>query len=184
MALLEKQLYIKKSTLPGAGKGLFTKVLIPKGTRIIEYRGEVLTWKEVEKMADDRNGYVFFFNNKYVIDAWNTKEELARYANDAKGIVKVEGVRNNAEYVTEKKRCFIEASRDIPKGSEIFVGYGAEYWQAIRYNIRLFKKRKETEMKKKNGHKINGKVNGAKKNGHKLDLPHHQKVAKRQASHA
>ncbi|PZR24775.1 MAG: SET domain-containing protein-lysine N-methyltransferase, partial [Azospira oryzae] len=51
MALLEKHLYVKKSTLPGAGKGLFTKVFIPKGTRIIEYKGEVLTWKEVEKMA-------------------------------------------------------------------------------------------------------------------------------------
>jgi uncharacterized protein len=176
MALLEKQLYVKKSTLPGAGKGLFTKVSIPKGTRIVEYRGEVLTWKEVEKMADDRNGYVFFFNNKYVIDAWNSKKELARYANDARGLVKVEGVRNNAEYVTEKKHCYIEASRDIPKGSEIFVGYGAEYWQAIRYNIRLFQKRKETEMKK-NGQK----KNGHKVNGHKIELPHHQKVAKRQA---
>jgi SET domain-containing protein len=157
MALLEKQLYVKKSNLPGAGKGLFTKVFIPKGTRIVEYKGEVLTWKEVEKMADDRNGYVFFFNNQYVIDAWKYKNALARYANDARGIIRVEGLKNNSEYVTEKKKCYIEASRDIPKGSEILVGYGAEYWQSIRYNIRLEQKNREKEGKKK---------------GHKVPLPH------------
>ena len=64
MALLEKFLVVKKSSLPNAGKGLFTKVDIKKGSYIVEYKGEVLTWKEVEKMADDRNGYVFYFNNK------------------------------------------------------------------------------------------------------------------------
>jgi SET domain-containing protein len=157
MALLEKSLYVKKSTLPGAGKGLFTKVFIPKGTRIVEYKGEKLTWKEVEKMADDRNGYVFFFNNQYVIDAWKFKNALARYANDARGIARVEGLKNNSEYVTEKKKCYIEAARDIPKGSEIFVGYGGEYWQAIRYNIRLEQKNREKE---------------GKKNGKKVELPH------------
>lgn len=162
MALLEKKMIIKKSTLPGAGKGLFTKVFIPKGTRIVEYKGEVVTWKEVEKMADDRNGYVFFFNNLCCIDAWKTKKGIAHYANDAKGIVRVEGVKNNSEYVTENKRCYIEATRDIPAGSEILVGYGAEYWQVIRYNIRLEQKNKEKEGNKSKG-----------------ELPH-QHAAKRQ----
>lgn len=162
MALLEKNLFIKKSTLPGAGKGLFTKVAIKKGTRIVEYKGEVVTWKEVEKMADDRNGYVFFFNNKYCIDAWKTKKGVAHFANDAKGIVRIEGVKNNSEYVTEKKRCYIEAIRDIPKGAEILVGYGAEYWQVIRYNIKLEQKNKEKEGKKME----------------KVELPHHH-AAKR-----
>jgi uncharacterized protein len=136
MALLEKHLYLKKSTLPGAGKGLFTKVFIPKGTRIVEYKGKILTWKEVEKMPEYRNGYVFYFTSKHVIDAWKHKG-FAHYANDAKGIIRVEGVRNNSDYVTKGKRCFIDATRDIPAWSEILVGYGGEYWQAIRYNIRL-----------------------------------------------
>jgi SET domain-containing protein len=152
MALLEKKMVIKKSSLPGAGKGLFTTVFIPKGTRIVEYKGQIVSWKEVEKMADDRNGYVFFFNNQYCIDAWKTKKGIAHYANDARGLVRIEGVKNNAEYVTEKKRCYIEAARDIPAGSEILVGYGGEYWQAIRYNIRLeqrTKKRKERKRARK-----------------------------------
>lgn len=147
MALQKKNLVVKKSILPGAGKGLFTKVFIPKGTRIVEYKGTIVTWKEVEAMADDRNGYVFFFNNQYCIDAWQTKKSVAHFANDARGIARVPGVNNNAEYVTEKKRCYIEASKDIPAGSEVLVGYGAEYWQVIRYNIRLEEKNREKEGK-------------------------------------
>jgi uncharacterized protein len=162
MALLEKSLVVKKSKLPGAGRGLFTKVAIKKGTRIIEYKGKIVAWKEVEKMADYRNGYVFYFNSKYCIDAWQTKKSIAHFANDAMGITRMEGVRNNSEYVTEKKRCFIEASKDIPKGGEILVGYGAEYWQVIRYNIRLEQKNREKEGKKATG----------------KELPHHQ-AAKR-----
>jgi uncharacterized protein len=162
MALLEKSLIVKKSSLPGAGRGLFTKVAIAKGTRIVEYKGKNVTWKEVEKMADDRNGYVFFFNSKNCIDAWQTKKSVAHYANDAMGIARVPDVRNNAEYVTEKKRCYIEASKNIPAGAEILVGYGAEYWQVIRYNIRLEQKNREKEGKKATG----------------KELPHHQ-AAKR-----
>jgi len=136
MALLEKQLSVKKSTIPGAGKGLFTNVDIKKGTLIIEYKGEILTWKEVEKMADHRNGYVFFVYSTHVIDAWNRKSAKARYANDAQGISRVEGVRNNCEYHVHRRRCYIRALRNIPAGSEILVSYGREYWQSIRYNIR------------------------------------------------
>ncbi|MCX8492300.1 MAG: SET domain-containing protein [Cyclobacteriaceae bacterium] len=163
MALLEKSLIVKKSTLPGAGRGLFTKIAIAKGTRIVEYKGKLVTWKEVEKMADDRNGYVFFFNSKNCIDAWQTKKSVAHFANDAMGITRVEGIRNNSEYVTEKKRCYIEASKEIPAGAEILVGYGAEYWQVIRYNIRLEQKNREKEGKKATG----------------KELPHHHQAAKR-----
>ena len=163
MALLDKHLYVKKSTLPKAGKGLFTKVFIPKGTKVTEYKGEVLTWKEVGKMAEYRNGYVFYFSKNYVIDAWKTKKGIAHYANDAKGLVRVEGLKNNCEYDTKKRRCFVVATQDIPPGSEILVGYGAEYWQVIRYNIRLDEKRK----KKK-----------SLKSSHRIELPHHQATRK------
>ncbi len=158
MAYQEKHLCIKKSTLPGAGKGLFTKVFIPKGTRIVEYKGEVLSWREVGNMPDDRNGYVFYINRKHVIDAWNHEKALARYANDAKGITRCEGLRSNSDYIVDKKRCFITATRDIPAGSEIFVEYGADYWKVISYNLRLA---------------------GEKSKGAKMELPHH-KVVKRQ----
>jgi len=136
MALLDDQLVVKRSTLPKTGKGLFTKVFIPKGTRITEYKGRVMTWKEAENLTDDHNGYVFWFSNQRVIDAWQTKKGVAHFANDAKGIVRVKGIVNNSEYEIEAGRCYIVATRDIPTGGEILVGYGAEYWQAIRYNLK------------------------------------------------
>jgi SET domain-containing protein len=136
MALLDDQLVVKKSTLPGTGRGLFTKVFIPKGTRITEYKGRVMTWKEAENLTADHNGYVFWFSNQHVIDAWQTKKGVAHFANDAKGIVRIKGIVNNSEYEIEAGRCYIVATKDIPAGAEILVGYGAEYWQAIRYNLK------------------------------------------------
>ena len=54
MPLLEKQLVVKRSTLKGAGKGLFTKIDIIKDTKIVEYKGKITKWKEV----NDRNGHI------------------------------------------------------------------------------------------------------------------------------
>jgi SET domain-containing protein len=140
MALMDADLFVKKSTLPGTGKGLFTKVFIPKGTRITEYKGRVMTWKQVEAEVEDHIGYVFWFSDQHVIDAWKTKDGVAHYANDARGLVKTPGIVNNSEYETEKDRCYIASTRDIPAGSEILVAYGREYWSVIRYNMRLEQK--------------------------------------------
>ena len=137
MALLEKQLVIKRSTIPGSGKGLFTKALIPKGTRIIEYTGRITTWKEVEN--DHTNAYIYTVNSRHVIDARNHLKSLARYINDARGLTKIKGITNNCTYVNEKKRVFVEALRDIPAGSELFVSYGKEYWDVIRTNMKIDK---------------------------------------------
>lgn len=134
MALLEKQLVVKRSTIPGSGKGLFTKKLISKGSCIIEYKGKITTWKEV-KHNDGANGYIYYVTRKHVIDSHTYKKALARYANDARGMKKIKGIANNAIYVQDNKlRVFIEASKDIPANSEILVAYGKEYWEAVRHN--------------------------------------------------
>lgn len=132
------ELIVKKSSLPNAGKGLFTKSPIKKGTKIVEYLGEIIDWKEYERrVAKDEDGYLFFVNKKHCIDAFNTPEHIARYANDAEGLSRIKGVKNNAVYETEGNRCFIVAKKDIEKGAEIFVSYTKEYWDCIRYNIKL-----------------------------------------------
>ena len=141
MSLLDKQLVIKKSSITGAGKGLYTKVSIPKGTRITEYKGKNTTWKDVVH-NEGRNGYIYYVKRSHVIDASGNKKMLARYANDAQGLVKIKGMRNNCEYVVEGLRVFIHAKKNIPAGSEILVAYGAEYWSVIRYNKRLEEKEK------------------------------------------
>ena len=136
MALLEKYLIVKRSTLPAAGKGLFAKTFIPKGTRIVEYKGKISTWKDVEH-DDGKNPYIFYVKRDHVIDARSYKKALARYANDARGLTRVKGVRNNSTYETSKGKVYIRATRDIAEGEEILVEYGKEYWDVIRYNKRL-----------------------------------------------
>jgi len=138
MALLEKYLLVKRSQIDGAGRGLFTKKFIPAGTRIIEYKGVVNTWKEVDH-KNGGNGYIFYINRNRVIDAWPYKQALGRYANDARGSRKKKSLLNNSEYIVENGRVFIESTEDIPAGAEILVDYGKEYWNIIRYN-RQFKK--------------------------------------------
>lgn len=135
MVLLEDQLVVKKSKLPGAGKGLFTKKFIPKGTKIVEYKGRISTWKEVDHQKGD-NGYIFYVKRDHVIDAAPYKKALARFANDARGINKVKGITNNSEYKEFGLRVFIVANKDIPAGSEILVDYGKDYWKIIKYNRR------------------------------------------------
>ena len=117
--------------MPGAGKGLFTKKNIPKGTRITEYKGRIQPWKDV-KDEDGYNGYLMYINRNTVINGLHYKKTFARYANDAIGLTRIKGIRNNAEFVSEGRRCFLETLRDIKPGEEIFVGYGKEYWDLIR----------------------------------------------------
>ena len=138
MALLEEHLVVKKSGLPNAGKGLYTRKPIPKGTRIVEYRGKFTTWKDVDH-DEGSNGYIFFVNRNHVIDARETPEELARYANDAKGLQRVKGLNNNSEYEKQGKLVYIKSLKDIPAGSEIFVSYGKEYWDTVRDNLKIDK---------------------------------------------
>lgn len=133
MPLLENQLIVKQSTLKGAGKGLFTTRDIPKGKKIVEYKGKITTWKEVNEHREF-NGYIYYVNRHHVIDAAQSKEALARFANDAKGIVRADGLRNNCSYHIEGLRVFIYSMRDVPAGSELLVGYGKEYWDIIREN--------------------------------------------------
>lgn len=179
MALLEKQLYVKKSTIPNAGKGLFTKKFIPKGTLIVEYKGKRSAWKDV---ADDdgKNGYIFYINRNNVIDGFPDKKAFARYANDARGLVKIKGLLNNCDYIVEGKKAFIEAKKDIPARSEILVDYGKDYWKVIRENMKLWAAEAKEEAKKKD--KAKAKKSAKKSSAKKTSKKSH-KTAKRVDTH-
>ena len=140
MALLEKKVQIKQSSLPASGKGLFAKKFIPKNSRIVEYKGKVTSWKEVAD-NDGNNGYIYYVKRNYVIDASKHPGALARYANDARGLKRVKGILNNAEYVEDGFKVYIESRKDILAGEEILVEYGKEYWDVIRHNLKVDEQR-------------------------------------------
>jgi len=135
MALLEKELEIRPSNIPGSGQGLYTKTFIPKGTRIIEYTGKITTWKEVKD--DFTNVYLYTIKPSHVIDARKRKKSLARYANDAKGLTRIKGLSNNAEFLNEGLKAFIIATKNINPGEEILVNYGKAYWDTVRENNKI-----------------------------------------------
>lgn len=114
--------------------GLFTTRDIPRGTKIVEYKGKVTKWKEVDSQ-EGLNGYIYYVNRNHVIDARPMKAAVARYANDAKGIVRTDGVSNNCTYIIEGHKVFIKSMRHIPAGSELLVGYGKEYWDILKENL-------------------------------------------------
>lgn len=136
MILLEKQLEIKQSKIPGAGMGLFTNKPIKKETVIIEYTGTITTWKEVNHY-EGTNVYIYYVNRNHVIDALHHKDSLARYVNDARGLKKIKGLRNNTQYIKIKGKIYIQSVTNIAAGAEIMVSYGKEYWDVIKRNMDL-----------------------------------------------
>ena len=133
MALLEKQLVVKRSTIPRAGKGLFTKKIIAKGTVIVEYKGKISNWKDADH-DDGRNAYIYYVSRHHVIDAKDHPKAIGRFANDSKGPYGMEGIKNNSQYVQVNNRVFIKSMKEIAVGGEILVGYGKNYWDVLKKN--------------------------------------------------
>lgn len=128
-------LYVKESTIKGAGLGLFTDSPIRRGEIIVEYEGEKITWAECQrrnKAQEGLNPYFLYISKNYCIDAQHTPEALGRYANDANGYIRIAGLRNNAAYRVIKNKPYLVATRHIKAGEEILVSYGKEYWDAMK----------------------------------------------------
>lgn len=128
-------LTIKKSQISSSGLGLWTEKDLKRGEVIVKYEGETVSWKECERRNEAQEGYggyYLFISKNKCIDAQYTLWAQGRYANDAAGLFRIEGIRNNARYVVIKGEGYIMASRNIKAGEEIFVSYGKAYWNTVR----------------------------------------------------
>lgn len=143
-------LIVKKSQIPGSGNGLWTTKAFKKEARIIEYRGEVIGWGEyLKRVKKDEDGYLFYFNKKRCIDAFHTPQFKARYANDANGFTRIKGLKNNSEYEIVGEQCFIVATRDIKAGEEILTDYTKDYWDTMKFNLKLKQKQEKEAAREK-----------------------------------
>ena len=114
---------IKKSGIHN--RGVFARKDIPKGTKIIEYVGELITKKEADRRADIVLGkskknktkgavYIFELNKKHDIDgnaSWNT----ARWINHS--------CNPNCETEGDDEHIWIQAVMGIKKGVELTYDY-------------------------------------------------------------
>ncbi len=107
-------------------KGIFARVNISKGTKIIEYIGEKITKKESERRSDmvleeSKNNkikgavYIFDLNKKYDIDGYPLYN-TARWINHS--------CKPNCETEIINGHIWIVALRDIKKGEELSYDYG------------------------------------------------------------
>jgi uncharacterized protein len=102
------------------GKGVFALQPIRAGETVIEYIGEVITWKEALRRHPhdpEQPNHTFYFHidEKHVIDA-NVGGNAARWINHA--------CDTNCEADEDGGRVFIKATRDIAPGEELFYDYG------------------------------------------------------------
>jgi SET domain-containing protein len=102
------------------GKGVFAVAPIARGSRIIEYVGEVISWKEALRRhphdpSDPNHTFYFHIDDERVIDA-NVGGNAARWINHA--------CQPNCEADEDDGRVFIKALRNIAPGEELFYDYG------------------------------------------------------------
>ena len=102
-------------------RGLFATKNIKRGTRIIEYKGKIITKKETEKnlkFDNDKDIYLFNLNNRYDLDGdfkWNTAR-LINHSCDP-----------NCEVEGKGLKLWISSIKDIKKGDELSYDYGFSF---------------------------------------------------------
>jgi SET domain-containing protein len=104
------------------GRGAFALRRIRRGTRIIEYTGEIITDEEADRRYDDEkmarhHTFLFAVDVNHVIDG-------AVKGNDAAFIN--HSCEPNCEAVIEDNRVYIDALRTIQPGEELLYDYQYE----------------------------------------------------------
>ncbi len=111
---------IQTRVSPVHGKGVFAVQDLAEGETLIEYVGEVVTWKEALRRhphdpKDPNHTFYFHIDEKHVIDA-KFGGNSSRWINHS--------CKPNCEADEQKGRVFIKALRNIKAGEELFYDYG------------------------------------------------------------
>mgnify|MGYP006236700893 FL=1 len=102
-------------------KGLFAKINIKKGTKIIDYLGKIITKKEPDRNPKFENSkaiYLYNLSSKYDLDgdfAYNTARLINHSCNP------------NCEVDGKGLKLWISSIKDIKKGEELSYDYGFGY---------------------------------------------------------
>jgi uncharacterized protein len=111
---------------PIHGKGAFASILIPKGTRIVEYIGEHISQEEAtrrEEMIGNTNAtYLFELKDGTCLDGEKMGND-ARYINHC--------CSPNCDTIEVDGHIFIVTTRDIKKGEELFFDYAFAHEEEI-----------------------------------------------------
>ncbi|HAD21143.1 MAG: SET domain-containing protein-lysine N-methyltransferase [Opitutae bacterium] len=116
---------IRSSTIPEAGRGLFSLVQISIEDTIGYYKGKILNNKAFNNPRRPPSDYILYLCNDYIIIGEGTQANYTRYINHS-------SKRPNAFLIvsTRWKTARFEAIDEINPGDEIFFNYGENYWES------------------------------------------------------
>tara|TARA_B100000686_G_C16430826_1_gene782035 strand:- start:222 stop:680 length:459 start_codon:yes stop_codon:yes gene_type:complete len=115
---------IKKSNIDN--KGLIAAKKIKKGSKIIEYKGRLISKKESEdnpKFDNEKRIYIFEINKRYDLDG-DFKFNTARLINHS--------CNPNCEVIGQGLKLWVESIKDIKKGEELSYDYGFSFDQDFK----------------------------------------------------
>jgi uncharacterized protein len=115
--IIMRRVVVRRS--PVHGKGVFALRPLAAGERVLEYKGEVTSWRKAagRLRRDGALGHTFVFglSDGRVIDG-SRGGNSARWLNHA--------CAANCEAIEEDGRVFIETLTEIEAGAELFIRYG------------------------------------------------------------
>jgi hypothetical protein len=117
---------IGKSTVPGAGQGLFVTRAFKRNQTIARYTGDLVETKE----PGQGGPYYLEIKDGLSVDAARTNAADGRWANAPRGSRRKANARLTSNPGTLSGR--IVANGLIKPGEEVFVGYGRSYWNCGR----------------------------------------------------
>jgi uncharacterized protein len=113
-----RRVTVRKSSIHG--RGVFALQAIPAGQRILEYRGEVTSWRRAaaryQRSGIAGHTFIFGLADGRVIDG-SVGGNSARWLNHS--------CQPNCEAIEDEwGRVFIDALSDVTPGDELFIAYG------------------------------------------------------------
>ncbi len=122
-------LFVKRSQIKRAGKGLFTAIDIYKDEVITYFDGEIIDDEEAFRRAEKgKDRYFVILPEGKVMDSMPV-ECFAKYANDAAAYPYGEFKNNASISLDDDDQPCLIAKRKIKAGEEIFCSYGKKYWK-------------------------------------------------------
>lgn len=131
---------IRQSTIPDAGRGVFTKGFIPKDSFIGYYRGKIVN---LDKVKD----------TDYVLSLDDGTAICAKNSNHFAGMINCPTATQYSPNIIFTTDGRLNTIRDIKANEELYVDYGKGYWTArpdllydiAQKNIRKTRRAKKTQ---------------------------------------
>ena len=120
-------IYLRDSQVHG--KGIFASKDIPSNTKLLEYKGELISKEEGDRRRENTErlskidptkgeSYIMEVDENYDLDG-DTEDNYAKYFNHS--------CDPNCEFTGEEKEVWVYSARDIKKDEELNCDYGFDF---------------------------------------------------------